>query len=668
MKKYNLKYFIAFLFTCGLIFALTGCNNYLELEPLDKTPGDKLLETEGGIKTMLASLYSTIPMEDFTYRPNAIDGGSVGAYNRRGWAGVDYIISTSFYTDESSRSDGDQGIGPVTNSNRHWTYSWIRDINIFFDNLVIAKENKVITEEDYNRLKSEAHFVRAYAYFGLVKRFGGIPLIDRVLDDEYVPGSDNEALYIPRSTEKEAWDFVLAECDLAAQYLPAEVSKADGMYRATKWAALGLKSRAALHAASVAKYWDRAPLAGEAVTQKLVGGMTAADAKNYYKQCVDASAEIINKSGKSLYMPNPANPEEAYNNYQNLFLTHHEEVIFSKAYLDGITVSNQGHSFDIWYSPAQQNPGYHKFGRFSPMLNIVDLYEDYTDDGTGKSAKIVTRTDGNEDFVTANPKDLNTSIPFKKYDDLYEPFKNKDARLLASVIVPGALYKDEKIIMQGGMIKTDGEVVAYASDSEVGKDGKKYYSFGGESTSSFSGFFGMGRSDDANYSSTGFTIRKYLQEDKTVVGDERSSTTSWIDMRLAEIYLNYAEAVVESDNGDAALAKKYLNALRKRAAHTDEIPLTLENVLKERRVELAFEGFRYWDLIRRREYHTLFDGSRRKALVPMIDLREDNPQYIFVRANFYYDEYAGGRQFQNYRYYMYIPGRNTNKLIQNPQH
>ena len=67
---------------------------------------------------------------------------------------------------------------------------------------------------------------------------------------------------------------------------------------------------------------------------------------------------------------------------------------------------------------------------------------------------------------------------------------------------------------------------------------------------------------------------------------------SYIDMRLSEIYLNYAEAVVEngSGKGDAALAKKYMNALRKRAAHTDEIPLTLENVLKERRIELAFEG------------------------------------------------------------------------------
>ena len=139
-------------------------------------------------------------------------------------------------------------------------------------------------------------------------------------------------------------------------------------------------------------------------------------------------------------------------------------------------------------------------------------------------------------------------------------------------------------------------------------------------------------------------------------------------MRLAEIYLNYAEAVVESGMGDATLAAGYLNALRKRAGHTDNIPLTLSNVRKERWVDLAFEGLRYWDLIRRREYHTTFSSSRRQALVPMIDLREAQPKYIFVRANFYYDEYAGGRTSQTFRYYMSIPGTNTNNLIQNPQH
>ena len=69
-------------------------------------------------------------------------------------------------------------------------------------------------------------------------------------------------------------------------------------------------------------------------------------------------------------------------------------------------------------------------------------------------------------------------------------------------------------------------------------------------------------------------------------------------MRLAEVYLNYAEAVVENGSGfgDKELAENYLNALRRRAGHTDRISLTLESVLKERRVEMAFEGKRFWDM------------------------------------------------------------------------
>ena len=107
-----------------------------------------------------------------------------------------------------------------------------------------------------------------------------------------------------------------------------------------------MKSRVALHAASVAKYWNLAPLAGEAVTQKLVGGMTSADADAFYKECIEASKFLIENSGKSLYKPAPATVKEAASNFQALFLNdQNEEVIFSKAYLNGTTNTNQGHSY-----------------------------------------------------------------------------------------------------------------------------------------------------------------------------------------------------------------------------------------------------------------------------------------------------------------------------------
>ena len=654
------------IFSLCALMGLSGCNAFLELEPLDKVSPEQLLETEGGVKALLANIYTMIPMEDFNYRPNA-------GFNQRGYDGVNETTNLAFLTDEATRSDGGVGIG--YEGFNYWPYGDIRQVNIFMQNVEKAKEAGTISVADADRMTGEAHFARAYMYYGLVKRYGGVPLIDKVQDDDYANGGPG-AVAVPRSTELDTWKFVLNECTLAAATLPDATSGSD-LYRVTKWAAYALKSRVALHAASVAKYWNLAPLAGEAVTQKLVGGMTSADADAFYKECIEASKFLIENSGKSLYKPTPATVKEAASNFQALFLNdQNEEVIFSKAYLNGTTNTNQGHSYAQFNILPQVNPGALKYGRFNPMLEIVDLFEDYTDDGTGKSAKIVTRTDGNEDAYIANFHNMNNasvvntlmSVPFVKYNDLYEPFANKDARLLASVVVPGSSYAGTEIIIQGGFIKDNNSYVAYSNESTQ-KNGTTYYALGAEGETMFSGFNNVNSGEDANWTATGFGVRKYMPEGESMSPDRLSSTTSYIDMRLAEVYLNYAEAVVENGSGfgDKELAENCLNALRRRAGHTDRISLTLESVLKERRVEMAFEGKRFWDMNRRREFHTEFSNNRiRKALVPMLDLRGAEPKYVFARVNYFGDETRGGRTFQNINYYRGIPNIATNGLVQNP--
>lgn len=656
------------IFSLCALMGLSGCNAFLELEPLDKVSPEQLLETEGGVKALLANIYTMIPMEDFNYRPN-------NGFNQRGYDGVNETTNLAFLTDEATRSDGVVGIG--YEGFNYWPYGDIRQVNIFMQNVEKAKEAGTISVADADRMTGEAHFARAYMYYGLVKRYGGVPLIDKVQDDDYADGGPG-AVAVPRSTELDTWKFVLNECTLAAATLPDATSGSD-LYRVTKWAAYALKSRVALHAASVAKYWNLAPLAGEAVTQKLVGGMTSADADAFYKECIEASKFLIENSGKSLYKPAPATVKEAASNFQALFLNdQNEEVIFSKAYLNGTTNTNQGHSYAQFNILPQVNPGALKYGRFNPMLEIVDLFEDYTDDGTGKSAKIVTRTDGNEDAYIPNFHNMNNasvvntlmSVPFVKYNDLYEPFANKDARLLASVVVPGSSYAGTEIIIQGGFIKDNNSYVAYSNESTQ-KNGTTYYALGAEGETMFSGFNNVNSGEDANWTATGFGVRKYMPEGESMSPDRLSSTTSYIDMRLAEVYLNYAEAVVENGSGfgDKELAENYLNALRRRAGHTDRISLTLESVLKERRVEMAFEGKRFWDMNRRREFHTEFSNNRiRKALVPMLDLRGAEPKYVFARVNYFGDETRGGRTFQNINYYRGIPNIATNGLVQNPGH
>ena len=656
------------IFSLCALMGLSGCNAFLELEPLDKVSPEQLLETEGGVKALLANIYTMIPIEDFNYRPNA-------GFNQRGYDGVNETTNLAFLTDEATRSDGGVGIG--YEGFNYWPYGDIRQVNIFMQNVEKAKEAGTISVADADRMTGEAHFARAYMYYGLVKRYGGVPLIDKVQDDDYANGGPG-AVAVPRSTELDTWKFVLNECTLAAATLPDATSGSD-LYRVTKWAAYALKSRVALHAASVAKYWNLAPLAGEAVTRKLVGGMASTDADAFYKECIEASKFLIENSGKSLYKPAPATVKEAASNFQALFLNdQNEEVIFSKAYLNGTTNTNQGHSYAQFNILPQVNPGALKYGRFNPMLEIVDLFEDYTDDGMGKSAKIVTRTDGNEDAYIANFHNMNNasvvntlmSVPFVKYNDLYEPFANKDARLLASVVVPGSSYAGTEIIIQGGFIKDNNSYVAYSNESTQ-KNGTTYYALGAEGETMFSGFNNVNSGEDANWTATGFGVRKYMPEGESMSPDRLSSTTSYIDMRLAEVYLNYAEAVVENGSGfgDKELAENYLNALRRRAGHTDRISLTLESVLKERRVEMTFEGKRFWDMNRRREFHTEFSNNRiRKALVPMLDLRGAEPKYVFARVNYFGDETRGGRTFQNINYYRGIPNIATNGLVQNPGH
>ena len=123
-------------------------------------------------------------------------------------------------------------------------------------------------------------------------------------------------------------------------------------------------------------------------------------------------------------------------------------------------------------------------------------------------------------------------------------------------------------------------------------------------------FFNGGTSSYAHpsgdYVKTGFLFTKFT--DPTV--DTRKNvwgSLTWSYMRLAEIYLNYAEACNEKPERDAAEALKYLNLIRKRAGIETKLEDCYPNVVnsreelrkwirQERMVELAYEGFRYYDL------------------------------------------------------------------------
>lgn len=121
---------------------------------------------------------------------------------------------------------------------------------------------------------------------------------------------------------------------------------------------------------------------------------------------------------------------------------------------------------------------------------------------------------------------------------------------------------------------------------------------------------------------TGYYNEKYYLPPSQRSKEIRNNPLNIKLIRLAEVYLNYAEACTRGTNKNEAEAKKYLKLLRDRAklpAITSTGDQLIEDILKERRLELAMEGFRFWDVIRFGKAPQLFNGfkANRDEILPI---------------------------------------------------
>lgn len=633
-----------------IAFGITSCDSTFDkLEgDLTKMSAEDLTQSEAGLDRLVANLYSAIPMDAFAELDKS--------------------------TQNAVSSDGSSTLS--NNITSFWNYTTMRSINMFIKQLDEAKEKGTITDNVYKKYLGEAKFVRAYCYFASVRVYGGIPIVTEPLDDLF-DGGENAGLYIPRSTEKDTWDFILKELDEAAALLPETTEG----FRANKWAALGLKSRVALHAASESKYWDNAPIESKylAVQQKLTY-MEPSYANAYFQQCIDACNAIINSGRFSLYGAMPTSVAEAKKNYSDLFLARQDcEYIFGKSYNNGVSTNSNG--VDLKNSPNQihgSGTGVWKFGCYGITLDIVDLYDNYDANFNAVDGTIKTRQDGKEDEYITTPGDNAgmeniKKVDFIKYASPADPFKDKDARFLASVIYPDAEFRGVTIKIQGGIWKTNGELRVYdeSNPSDV-LNGVTYYALGADDIGKCSGFYKRGATNDGSWYYSGFGLRKFLDYNKPV----SESQNPWYDIRYAEILLNYCEAIVELQGANAGNSKQYLNDIRRRAYFLDQRDATLENILKERRIELAFENDYSYTLYRRRAFwNELRDaasnplGGRTHALIPIVDLQNGSAGYIFVRTNFFgydIDRRSRPTSVVNLAYYGAIPNYTMNDITANP--
>lgn len=628
----------------------TGCKGFLDVTPTNKVSADEVVSSPEGIQAFLANLYYRMPIEAFDFtcesRPCPDQGYRDGFHFNDG-APNNSGRYTWVLTDDCMGSELCEV--PGDNCYQWWdtAFELLHDLNEF--TALIPGLNSV-DETTRTELEGQSWFIRGQIYFALARRYGGLPIIEEVGDI-----NDIESLKIPRSTEVATWDYVIGCFDKASKML----SDQDNGYHtmATRYTALAYKSRAALHAASLAKFWDRCPLTGEAVDKKMVGGFTPEDMNRWYQACLDCSKELIESGKFSLYMPNPSSPEEATDNYIHMFQKP-EDALCESIFVKGFYKKGRkfGTNQDVWGQPAQTGGAWPHPGRMNPTLAFAENFETY--DRPGESVQFVTYDGDRFDY-----DGYNGSRPYRKFDDPQEMFAGKDARLAAVTILPGSIWRNTKIVIQAGVVDMDGKIhMDRAGDMKaqyMGWDGEVHYQFGAADNKFFSGY----STNLGNNTRTGFGFKKYMDPNFVSSGSVwNESTTDWIDIRFAEILLNYAEAYAESGLGDAGLARECLNRTRRRAGHTVDIDPTPENVQRERRAELAMENARNWDLVRRREYHQIFDSYRHGSLAPILDLRDG--KYFFVRE---YVQYTGPLKFKDKFYYRGIPGWNVSGLVKNPQ-
>ena len=611
MKK-NIQYGFLMIMFSSLLWSCHG--NWLERDPKTIITEEQVWNDPKQIERLLANYYNRLPI--FT----GLDGNwrNMTLFDDAMWSG---------YSGDEWRN---QMSSYNTNLAEIWDYGLIRDINLSLEG--IDNYSTTLPESDKQLYKAELRFIRAYYYFEMARRMGGIPLITKQLIYDF--SGDPTYLQHARETESGVYDFIANEMD----EIKDQLANSGSTTRANKYIALALKSRAMLYAGSLAKYNNL--MSVPITTSGGEVGIPASRATEYYKASLDASLEIIKSGEYALYRNNPDLGENYYDIFEKK--NNNREVIWVKDY----KAPDKRH----WFAYDNIARGLREDNLASscitPSLNLVESYP-YLD---GSAGRLKTRTADNSDYIY--------------YNELSDVYANKDKRLYGTVLYSGASFKGLPAGIQAGIKVWENGTYATTEGENIGTR----YTDGGVLV----GNSGPHRSMQ-EVSNTGFYLRKFIQSGAGTSTRGILSDNWWIYFRLGEIYLNAAEAAMELGQADAV---KYVNILRERAGYPANSlsTLNLDVLMNERRIELAFEGHRYFDLKRWRRAHLVWDGDASNpstmiyALYPYrVVGGPNNGKYVFDKM--VAPRFRNPRYFQLANYYTFIPQyvRNNNpKIVPNP--
>lgn len=607
----------------ALIISTTffGCSDYLDEKPNNVFTDDQIFSDINMVNSVLANYYGRI-----NWGPSLED------------------IDGHAYMDEAAFSSG--GIRDYRTYADDWwriyDYTFIRDINIFLRGIRsdAAKNNKDLTEAKKKQIEGETRFLRAWTYFNMVKGLGGVPIIyDEIYG--YESGSNVLDMQVARSSEMKTYEYIISECDSVISLL-ADIDinlpeKNIHAARANKWVAMTLKARAAIYAASIAKYTTTPELrmAGGEV------GIPATEANRFYQIAYDATKTIISSGTYSLYQQNAKDPGR---NFYDAFILKNgnPEVIWALDYISPGKV-NPFTNQNIAYSVK----GDVDANKITPILNIVEAFE-YKNDRNGK----LKLKDAEGNFIY--------------YDKLEDVFVNKDARMYGTIITPGSTFRNTYMSYQAGQKYLDGGVWK----SRVGTPGSidPVYGLLTDENGPISG-------EQEYISKTGFNIRKFVDENKDASTRGRGSDVWFTRFRYAEVLLIAGESAMELNKPQSEVCG-YINQIRERADIQPLTQVTLDDIIRENRVEFVYENHRYWDLKRWRKAHVLWndnsesDSSMFYSLYPYKINQPGHPKngkWIFEKVKTYTTKYPRYFQMRNYYNFFNQDWLNKNpKLVKNP--
>ncbi|MEO8885328.1 MAG: RagB/SusD family nutrient uptake outer membrane protein, partial [Mucilaginibacter sp.] len=507
--------------------------------------------------------------------------------------------------DEGINNQGAQGTSAVTFNKTRYTafdYGLIRRINIFLAGIRSAASQKAMTPVENANFEGQALFLRAWTFFHMVKTLGGMTIVgDKVFS--YVGSDDVVPLQLPRNSEIDCYRYILTQCDLAATKL-TNPGSANGTIPAAqnvngalanKWACKMLKARAALTAASIAK-WNTPgdPLLNK--TDKfgtVTHGIPAAKADTFYLAAYTAAKEVIDANVYSLMKgsgpTDVTGAQQAFSNAINIKAGNTEVIWTADRNIPGI--NTQWTNLVGPLTVADGSTG----NALGATANLVEAFENRAAVGVGAQG-IKTRTGANDVGGTMIMYDLS--------DPTNNPFMQKDIRLWATVIWPNALFKGVPIDLRAGEWTGNYNTDGSPKVSVVSPPAK------GTTTPSITSINGPAENSSTTINKTGFIPRKWLDE-KTGSGLGPNYSDMWVvRFRLAEAYTICGEAALLSPaiGQDGAT---FINVLRRRALLGD-IPagsLTFDEVVNECRVEFAFEDHRLWDMNRWRRSDQYWDGA-----------------------------------------------------------